>query len=240
MPVLVQDVLTRCQTVLQDRKAVRWPLAELADWMLDGALEIALQQPSATAVTVKVDLDEGVRQHVDDNLYQCVMRVIRNCTGDRDLQGRAITMTTREALDLQNGNWRDPNIVAFNKQVRNAVIDIQDPLTFWVYPGNPGQGGAGGQGRVELLLSAIPTFTGEATNPDTFAGYEGVSLPLAGVFKSAITDYTLYRAFSKDSQVEGAAARAQASYGLFTSALAARQQAIMTANANMSAGQPFA
>lgn len=231
MPVSVKDVLYRAKVILQDAAAVRWPLPELAMWVLDGAKEIALNQPSATAVTVTMDLVAGTRQSIDATLYQSMMRITRNLDAG-GAGSRAVTPTTREVLDAQVENWHDSDKVPFRALVRHVIIDVMDPMTFYVYPGNDGTG------HVECVMSKIPVMSGVPADPDNMDDYETVTVPLISVWLSALVDYVLYRAFTKDSQYAGAEQRAAAHYGQFTAALNARMQANQVANPNMAATQP--
>lgn len=231
MPISVADALQRVKILLQDGTSTRWPLPELVAWIADGAREIALQQPSATAVTVTLDLEEGTRQSVSADLYQSIDEIICNITPANGQPASAVNMTTRQQLDTQNRSWHDPDRVAYRPLVLNAVTNPLDPLTFYVYPGNTGEG------QVRATLSAIPILAPAITEDPTLdASYAAMFIPLSNVFLSAIVDYTCYRAYSKDSQIEGAAMRAQAHLGLFSGALAARSQTIAAANAAMMRG----
>lgn len=231
MPVVVKDVLYRATVILQDSATVRWPLPELAVWVLDGAKEIALNQPSAAAVTIAVNLIAGTRQYVDATLYQAMMRVDRNLkvdgTGDK-----VIRPTTKSVMDTQNPHWHNGAKVPFTALVEHVIIDVIDPMSFYVYPGNTGTG------RIECVMSKIPVLTGTPTDPNDIDSYSAVTVPLISVWQSALVDYVLYRAFNKDSQLAGSEQRAAAHFGQFVAAMNARQQANQVANPNMGATQP--
>jgi hypothetical protein len=231
MVISVKDILTRTRIVLQDGASVRWPLPEMTLWVLDGAKEIALFQPSATAVTIKLDMVLGTKQTVPDG-YQGIMRAVRNLTEDGTVGGLAIKAVNREVLDQQSENWHDPAVVGFKKTVRHVIMDIQDPMTFYVYPGNDASG------MIETTLSAIPVLTGTPADPDALNDYASVTIPLIAVWQSALVDYVLYRSYSKDTQFQGAEQRASAHYNQFRGAIDARAAALGSANVNTTNAQP--
>lgn len=229
MTVNIGDVIYRAKIILQDAASVRWPVSELALWALDGAKEIALLQPSATAVTITQEMVSGTRQVVAPE-YQSMIRAVRNMSGTTG--GRSITSVAREVLDNQSADWHDPAKVAFRQLVRHVIIDVQDPASFYVYPGNDGTG------EIECVMSIIPVFSADPVNPDELDDYAAITVPLIGVYLSAVVNYVLSRAFSKDSQLADSANRAVAHYNQFMSAVTARQNANATANPNTTNAQP--
>lgn len=231
MTVSVHDVLTRAKIILQDGDSVRWPLPELALWVLDGAKEIALRQPSATAVTVSMDMAIGTRQTVGA-LYQSMIRAVRNMDGSNG--GRSITSVARAVLDAQSPDWHDTSRVVFKKIVKHVVIDVMDPQSFYVYPGNDGTG------EIEVVVSKIPVMSAAPADPDDLDDYAAITVPLIGTYLSALVDYVLARSFSKDSQYAGSEQRAAMHAALFQGAVGARESSNMTANPNTTNAQPRA
>lgn len=229
MTVSVHDVLTRAKIILQDGDSVRWPLPELALWVLDGAKEIALQQPSATAVTITMDMEVGTRQAVGA-LYQSMIRAVRNMNGTSS--GRSVTSVARSVLDSQSPDWHDTSRVAFKKIVKHVIIDVMDPQSFYVYPGNDGTG------EIEIVVSKIPVMSGAPADPDDLDDYVGITVPLIGTYLSALVDYVLARSYTKDSQYAGSEQRAVMHATLFQNGLNAREKANMTANPNTTNAQP--
>lgn len=233
MPVSAKNVLHRCQIILQDAGAVRWPLTELVDWLNDGLKEICLLKPNATSETIHMPLEVGTMQAVPDG-YAILIRAWNNCNPNGTPNGNVITPIVHEILDQQKPGWHDGSIVPFRRMVRHVAADISDPRIFFVYPGNDGTG------HMRVTLSRIPPdvvpISGQ--DPDDFAAYDVEIESLQAIYQSALINYVLAMAFSKDMQYAGAAERAAAHMSQFTNALGARQAVEAVANINSTNSQP--
>lgn len=234
MPIPVRDVLVQARAILQDGGAARWPVSELVNW-LNGALrELPMRKPSSTAVNVVLTLAAGTKQNIPDD-YACLIRVVRNVTGvSPNFVGAAsVTPIVREILDAQNPNWHDPARTPQRLTVRHVIADPFDQRTFYVYPGN------NGAGKIECILSAIPTPVAviDPADPDDLDSYD-MSIPISAIYQSALIDYVLYRAFSKDMQFGGAAERAAAHFSQFAAALDGKSALEGLYNVNTTNSQP--
>lgn len=234
MTVIARDVLQRARTILQDGGAVRWPLTELAEWLGDGMRELAGRNPSSTATKLVIAMVEGTRQEVPAG-YASMIRVTRNLTGTVGayVGGVVVMPIVREILDAQNPNWHDPARTPFRVIVRHIIMDPLEPLAFYVYPGNTGAG------KIEAIMSAIPADIvlaegAEELDMDSYA----VALPFLQTYQSALTDYVLYRAFSKDMQFAGAADRAAAHFAQFNAAVDNKTAQDKVYNVNTTNSQP--
>lgn len=210
MPITASDILTRASNLLLDDGKVRWPEAELLRWLNDGLRELAIQKPSAIGETKVLELAQGTKQALPDQ-YSALIRVIRNVTGPNNAPvgvGGAVTIISREMLDAVNLHWHDGTKTPFRKVVRHVILDPMEQETFYVFPGNTGEG------KLECFLAAIPA---DITAP-------GQAIPVPTTYRSALVDYVMYRALSKDLQLAGAAARATAHWTQFTSALGTKGQ----------------
>jgi hypothetical protein len=234
MPIIARDILTQARVILQDGGATRWPLTELVTWLNAGLRELPMRMPSATATNFVLALVAGTKQTLPD-AYASLIRVNRNVTGifPAHVGSMAVTPIVREILDAQNPHWHDPVRTPFRAMVRHVMSDPYDQRTYYVYPGNDGTG------QIECLMSAIPVavaVTGGA-DPEDIDSY-GMSIAVQSIFQSALVDYVLYRAFSKDMQLAGAADRAGAHYGQFTAALDTKAALEGMANVNTTQSQP--
>lgn len=217
MAFTARAVIQSAQLTLQDAGSTRWLLPELLGYLNAGVREVALQKPNATAKTVTFELIAGTEQKLPAG-YHRLLSVIRNVDG-----GRAVTPVVREILDMQIPGWHNTAVLPYNKTVMHVMDDPFDTYTFHVCPGNDGTG------QIVVIASELPAPVDTPSNPMDIEAY-GENVPLGDIYQNALVDYVLYRAFSKDINVPGAAQRAPAHYQLFQQALGIRQQQDMTQN----------
>ena len=213
MAVLAKDLFERVRILLQDQDSIRWPLGELRGWLNDGQREIVLQKPNAKSETVVLALQAGTYQKIADT-YLSILRVVRNITADGPprVGGRAVRTVPREILDATIPDWHDITVVSPKRVVSNVVYDQFDVRAFYTYPANDGTG------RLEAVLSILPTSIPEPADPDDIAGYTS-PIGLDDIYANALVDYILYRAYIKDASYAGNAQRAVACYTQFANAL---------------------
>lgn len=224
--LVAKDLLERVSTLLQDPDHVRWPLSELADALNDGMLEACLVKPSAFAETVVLDLQQGTWQTLAAGQSQ-FLRAVRNITSAEGVTprsaGPAITPVERDQLDHQIPNWHKANTVPFATTVQHVMTDPMNPTDFYVFPGNTGSG------RIEAMVAMEPTLVTKPADPTVLANYTS-TIDMAPIYKSALIDYMLYQAYSKDMQMAGSAQRAVAHYQSFLQKLGSRRQVEAVAN----------
>lgn len=227
--------MSRARIILQDGGAIRWPLAELASWLSDGLLEVVNRKPSEGAQSVVLTMVAGTKQTLPD-AYLSLIRAVRNVTGVSPnwVGGLSVTPIMREILDAQSPSWHDPAVVTQRAQVLQIIADPLDQRTFYVYPGNTGAG------KLECVVSVIPQPVTIATgaNPEDIASYNAITLPMSQIFQTALVDFILYRAFSKDMQFAGAMERAAAHFNQFNAAILARIQLDAQYSVNTTNSQP--
>jgi hypothetical protein len=120
--------------------------------------------------------------------------------------GNAITVVDRDVLDAQLPSWQSGTA---STKVEHYVFDLRNPTSFYVYPG------VQAAIEVELVYSSIPP-TIETT---------ASSLGVPSLYRNALLDYVLYRAYSKDADFAGNAQRALKHYESFTASLVMKFQA---------------
>lgn len=216
------EILQRAGILLQDEAFVRWTLPELAGWVDQACLAIILAKPSACSSSRVLTLVAGTLQTIpteaDEPKPLALLSITRNVSaaGPPRVGGRTIRATSQAMLDAQDPHWHDPQRTRYAKEVRHYVYDEQNPLEFYVYPGNTGAG------LVEAILSQVPTplaATGDPTLITSWGGTVGLPEPYSG----PILDYVLHRAFSKDD-LAGNAGRAGQHYAQFASAIGLKIQ----------------
>lgn len=198
MPLTAQAVITRADDIIQDQTNVRWPVSELLRWFNDGRREVAIVRPDIYAVTVTADLVAGTKQALPADGCR-FLDAVRNMPGGA--AGKAVRIVEREVLDAQLPDWHTQTPVA---ELRHFMFDERAPRTYYVYP--PAAAGA----KLEIVYAQTPTEFTAAT--DVLSADEDLYL-------SAFVDYVCFRAFSKDAEYAGNAARAQAHYQQFANTL---------------------
>jgi hypothetical protein len=210
--VLVNAILARASALLQDGSHIRWPLAELLDWLNDGQRDVVLHKPNAYVLNTALHLVAGTRQSLPLDGVQ-LLDIVRN------VPGLAVRLVLREILDAQLPNWHGENAASLVKHYCYADRDLKH---FYVYPPNTGTG------VVELIYSAAP--------PDAAQG--GV-IAVDDIYQSVLLDYILYRAYSKDTEYTADPARAASHYTAFANALGGKLKMEIGASPNTTAeGNP--
>ena len=233
MTILVSDILSRAQVIVQDTTGVRWPFAELLGWLNDGQREVAIHKPSATAKNVAIPLQAGTLQTIGAGGL-ALLRVTRNLktpvTTPR-VGGRAVRVVDRDVLDAQHADWHDPTVFPYNKVVKHFCFDEADPTNFYVFPGNDGTG------ALEAVISQSPDNVVSVGDPNVATSYrQPITIP--DVYANALLDYVLFRAYSKDADYAGNAERSATHYQLFMGSLAAKVQNEMVVNPNVGSSDP--
>lgn len=223
--MLASDLMARARIVLQDEDSVRWPLAELSDWINDGLREISRQAPSAFARTDDLVLVAGVKQALPD-AYTRMLRPIVNAPFEgADRAPRvAVTVVDQFTLDIVQPDWHSER--RKRQQVRHVMLDEAAPRTFYVYPSNDGTGRL----RAVMAVRFAPVVAAGAA--DALASY-AAEVGVDDLYANALLDYVLYRAFSKDAQYAGSMQRAAAHFSQFGAAVNMQ----MGADASMSANR---
>lgn len=202
MSITAQSIIRRCVDALQDPTSIRWPVSELVRYLNDGQREVVVHRPDATRTMATVALVAGPRQTAPGLK---LLDVERN-TGGRK---RVIQLVDRAILDAQLQSWRGMTGVT---EILHFMFDARDPTVFYVYPP------AASDASVELLYSAVPTDVDEPADGAQLVSVAG-NIAIPDIHANALHDYIMFRAYSKDSEYAGNAARAQAYYALFANSL---------------------
>lgn len=227
MSITAKDVLKRAGTILFDETATRWPYVELVDWLNDALKEITLHAPTAVSKTVVLAMVEGTQQTLPDE-YLSLLRVNANVTADGQevaTRGTTIRAITRAALDHQISGWQNGAVLPFTSSVSHIIDDFAASRTFLVAPGNDGTG------KIEALVAARPQQVPVPANPLSIDEYN-TEIDIDEIYLSALVDFVLSKALSKDVNVAGGAQRAMAHYSQFAQALGIKIQADMNTNPN--------
>lgn len=211
--ITVSSVVSRVATLLQDATNIRWPQAELLDYLNDGQREIVLYKPNAFVKNSSVKLITGTKQTIPADGVQLI-DVVRNLGTSGTTPGKAVRITMREILDAQLPDW---HTITGTSEVRHYMYSPLDPKTFYVYPPQP----AANQGYVELIYGAAPT---DATLVSV--------ITIDDIYQTVLVDYMMYRAYSKDSEYSADANRAQSHQAAYIASLTGKARSEIGANPN--------
>lgn len=201
--VTAKSIIDKAATQLIDIANVRWTRAELLAWLNDGLRQIVLLQPNATNTVASVRLTAGTRQQLPTDGWM-LLDVIRNMGTSGSTPGRAIRVIAREVMDGFDPDWHSTTA---STVVQNYIYSLEDQTAFYVYPPSPGTN------YIEINYSRQPTDLVAET---------GV-IPVFDIYQSALVDYILFRACSKDGEYTAGLAMAQMYLGTFVSAVTGKE-----------------
>jgi hypothetical protein len=212
--VKVVDLIVRAQTLLQDEDSVRWTVAELQYWLNDAYKETIGLRPDVNTQTSEYTCVAGPRQALTGSFPNAIrlVEVVRNLATTSNKT--SVRLTDRKSLDTQRRSWYADTPSA---SVEMYMFDPRTPKQFLVYP--PATTAA----RLEVIYSVLPAehtlSDAQLLNPAT-----AETIRIDDIFATALFDYMLYRAFSKDAEQTAMMQRAVAHYQAFQNALGIKQQ----------------
>lgn len=208
----VSDIISRVNTTLQDQD-LRWSLAEKIQWVNDAHKAIVLIRPDAGMHSADFTCVASTHQSLtqanglsDLSAYTPVRlrQVVRNKPVSGT--GRAIRHEHQRVLDDQLPDW---HATASSTACQFFVFDPAAPTEFYLYPA-PAAGH-----KVEVTYSATPAT---ALGNNDYITLDDIWVPI-------ITDYVLYRCYTKDAEYTANMERAAAHYKTFSDAVLASVQA---------------
>lgn len=210
------DIIRTAARTLFDEDHVRWPLPELLDHINDAIRTVVSAKPNANTQTLTLTLQQGTLQVLPANVT-IVAAFNRNMvlgSGEPGgpVAGPAIRMVDgRELMDAYFPGWQS-DATLFAGTVKHCIYEPAQERQFWVIPGNDGTG------KIEIIAGIMPDPLIIGGDVDLETNY-AVDIPLPDEYRTMITDFVTFRAFSKDSGVPASAARAQTHLAAFQSAL---------------------
>jgi len=212
--VKVVDLISRARTLLQDTTSVRWALSELQLWLNDSYRETLNLRPDSNTLTGTFTCAAGPRQVLTTGFANAtrLVAVVRNVATTSNKY--AVHLIDRRVLDGQRRGWytETPSV-----SIEQYMFDARQPKEFMVYPP------ATTLAQLEVLYAQVPT-------PHTLTDVQLANsattevIRIDDTFANAMLDYMLYRAYTKDSEQQGNAARAVAHYQAFQNSLGVSAQ----------------
>ena len=212
--IKVIEVIKRVEDVLQDSN-VRWPRVELQNWLNESYLQIALLRPDASSKTGTLTCVAGSRQTITSGFSTALrlLDVVRNLAASSDK--KVVRLIDRSVLDDQRPAWHTDTA---SVNIQNYTFDVRQPKEFFVFP--PATTSA----QLEVVYTDLPgTHSLSEANLHPTTGSSEV-IKVDDTYLSVITDWILYRAFSKDAEFAANAARAGAHYQTFMSSIGNKTQ----------------
>jgi len=217
---MLGSVITgRAQLILNDTSGIRWPVANLIDWLNEGQKATVRLAPEANCVSAYVQLVEGPRQDLTalcatagTRVPMRLIDVTRNVTDATGLPAlRAIRIVNRRALDQYDPDWPSATAVSL---VQHYMFDSRNPKEFFVYPPQP----AVTPGYVEVVYSAEPTDLANGTE----------SIDLDDSYAAMLVDYVVHRALSADAEYGANPQRIAQHYNQFLAGVQSKSQQDLT------------
>lgn len=212
--VKVVDLISRARTLLQDTTSVRWALTELQSALNEAYRETLIFRPDSNTLTGTFTCAAGPRQVLTTGFANAtrLVAVVRNVAATSNKY--ATHLIDRRVLDGQRRGWytETPSV-----SVEQYMFDARQPREFLVYPP------ATTLAQLEVLYAQVPTphtLTTEQLGNSATAEV----IRIDDTFANALLDYILYRAYTKDSEQQGNAARAVAHYQAFQNSLGVSAQ----------------
>ena len=217
--IKVIEVIDRVEDVLQDSN-VRWPRLELQNWLNECYLQITLLRPDAASKVADFTCAAGTKQNLTTGFSTALrlIDVVRNVAATSDK--KVVRLIDRSVLDDQRPAWHNETQTV---NIQNYTFDQRNPKYFYVYP--PATTAA----KLEVVYSDLPGEHALSESDLNPAGSNTEVIKLDDTYLSAIIDWILYRAFSKDAEHAANAARATAHYNTFMQFIGNKTQSDMGA-----------
>lgn len=212
--VKVVDLILRARTILQDTTSVRWALSELQLWLNDSYRETLNARPDSNTLTGTFTCVAGPRQVLTTGFANAtrLVAIVRNVAATSNKY--SVHLTDRRVLDGQSRGWYTETS---SVSVEQYMFDARQPKEFMVYPP------ATTLAQLEVLYAQVPT-PHALTNEQLANSATAEVIRIDDTFANALLDYMLYRAYTKDSDQQGNAARAIAHFQAFQNSLGVSAQ----------------
>jgi len=192
--MLVSELMDQARVLLIDTTATyRWAQAELLDYYNDAGSIIVSHKPQANATTSSTIMVSGVKQSLPTG-GTALIRINRNMGTDGSTAGKAVTIISQDVIDRTTPTWVTDTASATTD---HYMYSTRNPGIFYIYPQSDGTG------YLELIYGKAPATV-------AIGDIASTNVALSDDYLMIMLDYILFRAYSKDSDVPNAAARASA------------------------------
>jgi len=215
--IKVIEIISRVEAILQDAD-VRWPRLELQKWLNEAYLSIVLLRPDANAKCATFTCTAGTKQSLKASSGGFpsalgLLDITRNVLAASDK--KVVRVVARSVLDDQRPAWHTETAT---NNIQHYTHDPRNPKEFYVYP--PALATA----QLEVIYTDAPgvhTLSQAQLHPTT--GSTEI-IKLDDTYLSPITDWILYRAYSKDAEYSANEQRAASAFQTFNAAIGVKTQ----------------
>lgn len=198
MPTAVNTIVSDVTKLLHDAGNIRWTTPDIISWINAGQRAVVRRIPAAFARTKIIELDEGTLQAIPSDGIAFIKAIVNVSAADKALS--APRFIPHMMLDVEDPNWHAADT---NKITKTYTFTPEVPHEFWVSPPQPASAG-----RLRIQYSASPPL---AVN--------GGDTAIDSIYDNALINYSLYRAFDRDSE-DANDVRAQRAFTAFEADLA--------------------
>lgn len=191
--VTVRHLLNLAEGILQDADNDSWTLTDLINWYNLSARQTVILAPQANPIIESVKLVAGVRQVIPAKGL-ALIEIKRNMGADGATAGNAVFPSTTKIMQSFLQGWSAVTAAA-------AIVHFM-PETDRIWYNYPPSDGTG---WVEEEYSKVP----DAVTYDEGGDWESALVGVTDKYVDACLNFILSRAFAKDTDFPGNAARSQ-------------------------------
>lgn len=198
MAILVSEIFSTVREVIQDELGVRWDDSELINYLNDAVRTAVLLKPDINPITEEFTCVAGHKQTWASDLATEIVQLldVTQTTSTGGGTETSVTFIKRNVLDLELPTWRSATP---SNTIQHYMYDDKQRDVFYVYP--PATAGA----TIEVVYTGLPVAVIATTD----------EVPLIDIYAPALTNYVIWRAFTKDSDFAGNLQIAGGYYGAF-------------------------
>lgn len=205
MATAASTIMDSAEYILKDTGNDRWTEAELLIWLNEAQRQIVLLKPDANATMEAVQMSSGTEQSLPATAIQ-LLDATYNMGTNGSTVGNAVTIVDRAMMDACYPGWQNATAAAVIKHVIYDPVKL--PKKYWIYPQSDGTN------YLQIITGKLPTD----------CATKAANVGLDDEYVPALTEWVLYRAFSKDAEFNETAERALIHLDAFQVILGIREE----------------
>lgn len=186
-----------------------WSKENLTEYLNSAVLLISEFRPDTTSDIINLTLVPGTKQLLPEEARR-LLDIVRNMGSDGSTPGKPIWSIDEPTLNTFRPKWHSE---AGKTVVKNFVYDERTPSVFYTYP----------------PVHATTTVIVEAKvqkNPDKVVDVDNDPIPLNDAYVTAIKQWMLYRAYSKETDSMDSRTLAKEHYQAFADIMGIKVQVL--------------
>lgn len=203
--ILASAVISDAATILNDSGYGKWSQALLLVFLNNSQRIAATLKPDVSVTKTSQVLVAGTYQSVPTGGIGLI-DIPRNMGTGGTTVGATITPVDKELFDALYPTWQS---VTASAVVQHYMLDLRNPLKFWVYPQQP----TSSFGYVDIIYPVTPAEVSAVTG----------AITLDDIYKGVLRDLICYQALSLESDPKNIQ-KAQAFYQMAERALGIKDE----------------